>query len=131
MSCPVFFQKIAELELHTRFNLILIPFHSFSELVNERRRRAALNRIRKHLTESGTFNCTLHNPPIRTASMAGELHPIGDFPTRSGDRLVVQFETLIGKPGFEIAAPYGDYDRKVFEEAASPLMIWKLRNSRV
>jgi SAM-dependent methyltransferase len=90
LSCPLYCQDIAELVLPDRFDLIFIPFHSFSEILDRRKHNEALTRIRSHLSAGGKFICTLQNPVVRTASMDGAEHRIGEFPMRSGNTLVVR-----------------------------------------
>ena len=92
LSCSVVQMDMTALSLHDRFSLIFIPFHSFSEILEPRKQRSALERIREHLTETGEFICTLHNPVVRTPSMNGTLHWLGQFPTVSGGSLIVNYE---------------------------------------
>ncbi len=90
LSCKVIRMDITELSLQDRFDLILIPFHSLSEIVDKSKHIQTLERIRAHLTERGRFICTLQNPKVRTKSMDGTLKLLGKFPTDSGGSLVVQ-----------------------------------------
>jgi SAM-dependent methyltransferase len=77
------------------FDLALIPFHSFSELVSPRDRELALRAVHGCLREGGRLVCPLHNPAIRAGSADGALRLNGSFPTANGGLLVVSgFETL-------------------------------------
>jgi SAM-dependent methyltransferase len=77
------------------FELALIPFHSFSELVSPRDQELALRAIYARLKEGGHLICPLHNPAIRARSADGALRLNGSFPTADGGLLVVSgFETL-------------------------------------
>jgi SAM-dependent methyltransferase len=77
------------------FDLALIPFHSFSELVSPRDRELALRAVHGCLREGGRLICPLHNPAIRAGSADGALRLNGSFPTAEGGLLVVSgFETL-------------------------------------
>jgi SAM-dependent methyltransferase len=77
------------------FDLALIPFHSFSELVSPRDRELALRATHGCLKEGGRLICPLHNPTIRARSADGVLRLNGSFPTADGGLLVVSgFETL-------------------------------------
>jgi SAM-dependent methyltransferase len=77
------------------FNLPLVPFHSFSELVSPRDRELALRAVHGCLREGGRLVCPLHNPAIRARSADGALRLNGSFPTADGGLLVVSgFETL-------------------------------------
>lgn len=109
LSCPISCQDMAELELPGRFDLIFIPFHSFSEITQDARRRAALERIRAHMTEQGIFVCTLQNPPVRSASMDGLFRPIGEFPMPGGGKLVVG-SRLAFEPSTQLAQGEQVYD---------------------
>jgi SAM-dependent methyltransferase len=78
-----------------QFELVLVPFHSFSELVSPRDRELALRAVFGCLREGGRLVCPLHNPAIRARSADGALRFNGGFPTAEGGRLVVSgFETL-------------------------------------
>jgi SAM-dependent methyltransferase len=88
--CPIYCQDMAELTLPDRFDLIFIPFHSFSEILDKRKQREALIRIRSHLTPGGSFICTLQNPKVRTASMDGTSRLVGEFAVQSGATLFVR-----------------------------------------
>lgn len=77
------------------FELALIPFHSFSELVSQRDQELALRAIYACLKKGGHLICPLHNPAIRARSADGALRLNGSFPTADGGLLVVSgFETL-------------------------------------
>jgi SAM-dependent methyltransferase len=110
LSCPVICQDMAELALADRFDLIFIPFHSFSEILQEQKRRAALERIRDHLTPQGTFICTLQNAVVHTSTMDGTTHPVGRFSMENGDTLVVNSQ-LDFDPSSQIASGKQTYDR--------------------
>ena len=78
-----------------KFELALIPFHSFSELVSPRDQELALRAVHGCLGEGGRLVCPLHNPAIRVRSTDGALRLNGSFPTAEGGLLVVSgFETL-------------------------------------
>jgi SAM-dependent methyltransferase len=89
LSCRIFNQDMANLSLPDRFDMIFIPFHSFSEILDESKRARALSRIREHVAEGGSFICTLQNPIVRTKSMDGTVKELGPFPTEEGRTLVV------------------------------------------
>ncbi|MGA2625176.1 MAG: class I SAM-dependent methyltransferase [Bacteroidota bacterium] len=110
LSCPIYCQDMAELALPDRFDLIFIPFHSFSEILDRRKQREALMRICSHLTERGAFICTLQNPTVRTVSMDGTSHLVGEFPMQNGEMLLVR-STLIFDPGTQVASGEQLYER--------------------
>jgi SAM-dependent methyltransferase len=77
------------------FELALVPFHSFSELVSPRDQELAMKAMFGCLREGGRLLCPLHNPAIRAGSTDGALRLNGSFPTAEGGLLVVSgFETL-------------------------------------
>ena len=78
-----------------KFELALIPFHSFSELASPRDREVALRAVHGCLREGGRLVCPLHNPAIRVRSTDGALRLNGSIPTADGGLLVISgFETL-------------------------------------
>jgi SAM-dependent methyltransferase len=89
LSCRLILQDISNLRLTDRYDLIFIPFHSFSELIYEEKRKSTLERIRDHLTDQGLFICTLQNPAVRISSMDGTVRLIGEFSLPNSERLVV------------------------------------------
>jgi SAM-dependent methyltransferase len=70
LSAKVIQADVRRLDLPSEFPLAIIPFQSFSELVSESDRHAALSNIRKMLSPCGVLICTLHNPRIRLARMS-------------------------------------------------------------
>jgi SAM-dependent methyltransferase len=89
LTCRIVNQDMADLSLPDRFDLIFIPFHSFSEILDESKHAQTLTKIREHLTDTGRFVCTLHNPTVRTQSMDGKVKELGRFPTEGGHTLIV------------------------------------------
>ena len=89
LACRIFHQDMVGLSLQDRFDLIFIPFHSFSEILDESKHARALASIREHLAEGGRFVCTLQNPIVRTQSMDGTIREIGRFACEEGRTLVV------------------------------------------
>ena len=84
LTCSIVRMDITELSLPLQYDLIFIPFNSFSETVERKRELRALARIRAHLAEDGEFICTLQNPKIRSAGLDGNPRFLGTFPTRDG-----------------------------------------------
>jgi SAM-dependent methyltransferase len=73
---------VRDLDLGREFDLAMIPFHSFSELVSEADRRTTLERVRDHLTEGGRLILTLHNPGVRARPVDGRRRHEMDLPRR-------------------------------------------------
>jgi SAM-dependent methyltransferase len=81
-------QDVCELSLPYKYDLIIIPFHSFMELATVEEQRKALEHIAAHLTDGGRFICTLHNPPVRMKGEDGRLRLYGKFPLDAGTLLL-------------------------------------------
>jgi len=77
--------NICELSLDKKFDMIIIPFHSFSEIVNPADQLSALEKIHDHLSNSGRFICTLHNPCTRLKVIDGHLRIIGKYPLKNDE----------------------------------------------
>lgn len=91
-SAEVLCADICQLELGARFQLALLPFQSFMELVGESRQRQALSAVFACLAAGGRFICTMHNPAVRRAQVDGTLRLVGRFPTPEGSLVVSGFE---------------------------------------
>ena len=98
VSCTVVEMDVTQLSLSDRFDLIVVPFHSFQEIVDRSRHLQTLGRIRAHLTENGRFICTLQNPNVRLKSIDGTLRPLGRFPMDSGRSLEVRSQLAYDAP---------------------------------
>lgn len=109
LSCRLVCQDIAQLDLPERFDLIFIPFHSFSEILGDQNQRASMKHIRDHLTANGTFICTLQNPVVRMADMDGVVHLVGEFAMPNGESLIVK-SRLIFDPATQLARGEQLYD---------------------
>lgn len=79
LSANVVSMDVTQLNLGQRFELIIIPFHSFAEIVSVDDQHRALARIREHLASHGRFICTMHNPKTRARSVDGSLQLRGKF----------------------------------------------------
>jgi SAM-dependent methyltransferase len=95
LNARVMRADVRYLDLHEEFELALVPFHSFSELVSPRDQELALRVVHGCLREDGRLLCPLHNPAIRARSADGALRLNGSFPVADGGLLVISgFETL-------------------------------------
>ncbi|EXJ12659.1 class I SAM-dependent methyltransferase [Imhoffiella purpurea] len=97
LSARVICEDIERLSLGPDFELAILPFQSFMELIGESRQRAALAAVRRALVPGGRFFCTLHNPEIRRRNVDGCLRCVGSFPDVD-DTLVVSGFELGGSP---------------------------------
>jgi SAM-dependent methyltransferase len=83
-------QDIVHLSLPTQYDLALIPFNSFSEIISVPEEIEALTSIRRHLTAKGRLIVTLHNPTVRLCRVDGRSHLLGSFPLdESGNTFTV------------------------------------------
>lgn len=107
---------ICQLPFRERFELAILPFQSFMEIVGEENQRAALAAVFFCLAPGGRFICTLHNPVVRRRQVDGLLRVVGKFATPDGTIVVSGFERD-GQPTvrrvqlFELFAPDGSLRR--------------------
>lgn len=78
---------VRSLPLGCRYDLALIPFNSFSELVSEDDRRLALAETWRVLIDGGQLICTLHNPAVRKRQLDDQDRLLGSFEMSEGGRL--------------------------------------------
>jgi SAM-dependent methyltransferase len=83
---------VCRLDLPARFDLAILPFQAFMEIIGEEDQHTALAAVFKCLTPGGRFICTLHNPAIRRKQVDGLLRLVGQFRTERGALLVTGFE---------------------------------------
>lgn len=79
LTANVYELDIKYLAFKEKFDLIIIPFNSFSEILNIEEQQEVLTRIRNCLTKTGRFICTLHNPSVRLKSVNGQLRLLGKY----------------------------------------------------
>jgi SAM-dependent methyltransferase len=82
---------VTKLNLGKKFGLILLPFHSLSEIVSSERQLEALISISNHLDVGGTFILTLQNPKTRLKQADGNLRIIGDFPIDENRKMILSY----------------------------------------
>lgn len=80
LSAKVYEMDVCQLSLPEYFDLIILPFNSFSEIINPEQQSQVLKKIWNCLSETGRFICTLHNPPIRLQSINSQLTLRGKYP---------------------------------------------------
>jgi SAM-dependent methyltransferase len=82
---------ITQLSLNKKFGLILLPFHSITEILSTEKQVDALKSISKHLTWDGVFILTLQNPKVRLKLADGTMRVMGKFPLDEGKQLVISY----------------------------------------
>jgi SAM-dependent methyltransferase len=115
LETPVYQLDMCNFELSERFDLILIPFNSFSEIADPKSQAMALQAIRRHLLDRGRFICTLYNPSVRLKLVDGQSHERGKFPLPDGrwltlasvERYDVATQLIEGEQCFEINSEDG------------------------
>ena len=80
LKADVYQMDICELELQKKFNMIIIPFHSFAHITSPNDQQRALARIKQHLLSGGRFICTLGNPSLRQKAVDGQLRLFRKYP---------------------------------------------------
>jgi ubiquinone/menaquinone biosynthesis C-methylase UbiE len=80
--------EASRMELSERFELALLPFQSFMEILDEDDQRAALAAVFACLEPGGRFICTMHNPAVRRRQVDGMLRLVGQFAAPEGTLVV-------------------------------------------
>jgi SAM-dependent methyltransferase len=88
LKAAVYKMDICELDLPQKFDMVIIPFHSFAHIVSPDDQRKALSRIQQHLLPGGTFICTLGNPAVRQKAVDGQLRLFRKYPLENGQLLL-------------------------------------------
>ncbi len=106
-------QDVCELELEEKFDLIIIPSNSISEILDKEKRGQALRRISRHLTRDGIFFCTLYNPEYRKRLADGHIRYLGKYGLEDGKTLVVTYYNVYSSEAGLISGTqfYEIYDR--------------------
>jgi len=101
---------VRRLDLGQAFELALLPFNSFSELVDPGDQELVLAGVRRHLRPGARFICALHNPAVRRATVDGRPHLVGRYAT-AGGALSVWSTSRLGPDGVvEGVQEYEEYD---------------------
>lgn len=115
LRAEILCQDLCHLDLPPRFELAILPFQAFMEIVGEPSQQAALAAVARCLAPGGRFVCTLHNPPVRRTQVDGVLRLVGQFPAGDGTLVVsgveqgghpvvtrLQFFELFGPDGRQV-----------------------------
>jgi len=114
LSAPIYEMDASSFSLPDRFDLIIIPFNAFAEIVRPVSQQTALASIRSHLREAGRLICTFHNPAIRLKNIDGQIHLTGKYalPDNGGTLFLSALESY--DPGTQLVTGlqfYELYDR--------------------
>jgi SAM-dependent methyltransferase len=89
-SAEVVEQDIVRLSLPRKYDLALVPFNSFSEIIAVQDQLGALESIHRCLRVNGKVIVTLHNPDVRLKRINGLPFDMGPFPLdEKGNTLTV------------------------------------------
>lgn len=69
LAADLHVMDVRDLALGRTFDLIFIPFHSFTEVTDGDDEQRVLRHVADHLSDQGRFICTLHNPTVRLQSV--------------------------------------------------------------
>jgi len=92
LSAVVHRADIRDFDLRERFALALIPFHSFSEIVEPTDAERALDSVVRHLSPDGRVIVPLQNPPVRLREVDGALRLTSSNEIDGGRLVVSGFE---------------------------------------
>ena len=111
-------QDVCCLNLNDKYNLIFIPFNSFSEITDSKRQESALKKIYNHLNNGGTFICTLYNPVYRLNTADKVLRILGRFQIDENKSLAVSYynqydETTKNVTGIQFYEIYDKHNKLI------------------
>jgi SAM-dependent methyltransferase len=89
LKADVYTADVCELELFKKFDMVIIPFHSFAHITSPDDQRKALTRIQQHLLPGGTFICTLGNPKMRQQAVTGQLRLLRTYSLPDSGKLLL------------------------------------------
>lgn len=110
LTAEVHEMDVRTLALGRRFELILLPFHSFSEIVESTDRERALRCIREHLAPDGRLLITLHNPAAQIPRLDGTRRLICERPTPDGRTTLRVWSTARYDRARHLGEAWQDYE---------------------
>ncbi|MEA4975296.1 MAG: class I SAM-dependent methyltransferase [Paludibacter sp.] len=100
---------VTNLKLDKKFSLIILPFHSLSEILTTEKQQEALNCISNHLETGGTFILTLQNPEKRLKQADGKMRVIGKFSVGKDKEMILSYTNQYNQKE-EIVSGYQFYE---------------------
>lgn len=82
---------VTNLNLNRKFGLIILPFHSITEIISTDLQIKALQSISSHLDKDGIFILTLQNPKTRLKLADGIKRIMGKFPIEENRQLIISY----------------------------------------
>lgn len=106
---------VCRLPLKLGYELVVLPFQGFCELVGETEQRGLMEEAARVLAPGRRFVCTSHNPAVRRATIDGRWHEIGRFENDAARTLVLNLRTdysnrpevVVGQQKVEVFDPRG------------------------
>jgi SAM-dependent methyltransferase len=90
---------VCRLPFESSFQMVVLPFQGFTELVGEDAQMSVLAEVARLLPAGGRFVCTSHNPSVRARTINGQWHELGSFDDQAGRTLVLHLRTAYsGRP---------------------------------
>ena len=80
---------VTSLHLNKKFDLIILPFHSITEILSTKLQYNALESISKHLNKNGVFILTLQNPKTRLKTADGTERMLGEIKIDDNRKMVI------------------------------------------
>ncbi len=100
----------AHMELDERFGMVILPFHSLSEILTLRKQAMALQNIARHMIPGGEFICTLRNPVSQLRTVDGTMRTLGRYPADDGTTMIVSaINTYDKKSGIVSGTQYYEF----------------------
>lgn len=82
---------VTNLNLNKKFCLIILPFHSITEIISTDLQIKALQSISLHLDKDGIFILTLQNPKTQLKLADGITRIMGKFPIEENRQLIISY----------------------------------------
>ncbi len=92
LQAKVICADVQHLDFSNEFDMVILPFQSFMELVGKTKQCNTLRSAYQALVPNGLFFCTMHNPPVRRTLVDGVEHKVGKFPYAQGYIVVTGVE---------------------------------------
>lgn len=89
--------NVCELKLDRKFDLIFLPFNSFTEITDKSLQKSALKAIYNHLADDGVFFLTFYNSEYRIRSCDGSLKEMGTFSIDSNTAVTVSCRNIVNE----------------------------------
>lgn len=97
LSAELVCSDVQHLDFCEEFDISILPFQSFMELVGRERQLNCLRSVYRALIPGGRFFCTMHNPAVRRRTVDGVWRGVGAFKQGLETVVVSGFE-LGGEP---------------------------------